>query len=200
VKSALHLNLHREFFDAIAAGTERVEYRKRTPYWRKRLEGRKYDVIKFRNGYATNAPEMIVQFRGVRKRHRKYEILLGRVLQTKRWKPPKASKSQIARARAYISSMDWEFSRSMPQWPHWYVLKEDGSVREFDFVARLVKRLGYPDAWGARTDYYLVIGKFKYWAIDNVLNRATPISNAEMRKRGLRYAAHHGKKSDLTED
>jgi len=106
----------------------------------------------------------------------------------------KPTKEQIARTRKYINSMDWEFSRSMPQWPHWYVLKEDGSVREFDFVARLIKRFGYPDAWGARTDYYLVIGKFKYWAIDNVLNRATPISNAEMRKRGLRYAAHHGKK------
>jgi hypothetical protein len=62
----LHLNLHREFFADIVAGIKRIEYRKRTPYWRKRLEGRKYDVIKFRNGYATNAPEMLVEFRGVR--------------------------------------------------------------------------------------------------------------------------------------
>ena len=106
----------------------------------------------------------------------------------------KPSKDQIARARAYIDSMDWRFARSMPQWPHWYVIRESGSAREFDFVARLIERFGYPDPWGARTDYYLVVRKFKYWAIDNVLNRATPISNAEMRKRGLRYAARHGKK------
>jgi hypothetical protein len=86
MKGTLHLNLHREFFAAIAAGTKYIEYRKRTPYWRKRLEGRKYDVIKFRNGYATNAPEMLVEFRGVRKRGRTYEILLGRILQIKRWK------------------------------------------------------------------------------------------------------------------
>jgi hypothetical protein len=87
VTSVLHLNLHREFFAAIAAGTKRVEYRKRSPYWRKRLEGRKYDVIKFRNGYATNAPEMLVQFRGVRKRGTNYEVLLGRILKITRWKP-----------------------------------------------------------------------------------------------------------------
>jgi type I restriction enzyme, R subunit len=31
-----------------------------------------------------------------------------------------------------------------------------------------------------RTDSYLVIRKFKYWVIDNVLNRAAPISNAEV--------------------
>jgi ASC-1-like (ASCH) protein len=86
VKSTLHLNLRRKYFARIAAGTKHIEYRKRKPYSRTRLEGRKYDVIKFRNGYATKAPEMIVQFRGLRKRRRNYEILLGRVLQIKRWK------------------------------------------------------------------------------------------------------------------
>jgi ASC-1-like (ASCH) protein len=87
VKSTLHLNLRRKYFAAIAAGTKSVEYRARKPYWRKRLEDRKYDVIKFRNGYATKAPEMIVEFRGLRKRGRNYEILLGRILKIKRWKP-----------------------------------------------------------------------------------------------------------------
>jgi hypothetical protein len=58
----LHLNLHREFFAQIAAGTKRTEHRKRTPYWRRRLEARHYDVIQFRNGYATQAPEMRVDF------------------------------------------------------------------------------------------------------------------------------------------
>ncbi len=38
----LHLNLHREFFAQIAAGTKRIEYRRRTPYWRRRLESRAY--------------------------------------------------------------------------------------------------------------------------------------------------------------
>lgn len=67
VETTLHLNLRREFFSAIVAGTKRIEYRKRKPYWRTRLEGRKYDVIKFRNGYQKNALEMLVQFRGIRK-------------------------------------------------------------------------------------------------------------------------------------
>jgi hypothetical protein len=106
----------------------------------------------------------------------------------------KPSKDEIARARAYINSMDWRFARSMPQWPHCYVFREDGSTREFDFVARLIKKFGYSDPWGRRTDFYLAIGKFKYWVIEDCLNRAAPISNAEVRKRGLRYAARHGKK------
>jgi hypothetical protein len=60
----------------------------------------------------------------------------------------------------------------MPQWPQWYVLREDGSLREFDFVARLIKDFRYQDRWGTRNDYYLVIGTFKYWVIEDVLNRA----------------------------
>jgi len=32
------LNLHREFFGAIASGRKRMEYRRQSRYWRKRLE------------------------------------------------------------------------------------------------------------------------------------------------------------------
>ena len=86
----LHLNLHREFFAQIAAGTKRIEYRERTAYWKTRLENRQYDVIQFRNGYATKAPEMLVEFWGVRKdgkgRNGYYAIRLGKILKIKRWK------------------------------------------------------------------------------------------------------------------
>jgi hypothetical protein len=88
--SILHLILHREFFAQIAARTKRIEYRNQTAYWRKQLEGRKYDLIQFRNGYATDAPEMVVQFRGLRRygkgRHAYYAIRLGRILKIQRWK------------------------------------------------------------------------------------------------------------------
>ena len=70
---------------------KRIEYRKQTRYWKKRLEGRKYDLIRFRNGYASKAREMLVEFRGVRRygkgRNGCYAIQLGRVLKIKRWKP-----------------------------------------------------------------------------------------------------------------
>jgi hypothetical protein len=57
----LHLTLHRQFFVEIAAGTKPIEYRDQTPYWKRRLEGREYDAILFRNGYSSNAPEMLVE-------------------------------------------------------------------------------------------------------------------------------------------
>jgi hypothetical protein len=87
----LHLILNRDPFDRIAKRTKRIEYREYTPYWRTRLEGRKYDVILFRNGYATKAPEMLVEFLGYRVQgkgmNKEFAIRLGRILKIKRWKP-----------------------------------------------------------------------------------------------------------------
>jgi hypothetical protein len=54
----LHLTLKREYFEQISNKQKHTEYRKRKPYWRKRLEGRKFDAILFRNGYGKNVPEM----------------------------------------------------------------------------------------------------------------------------------------------
>ena len=86
----LRLNLHREFFAAIAAGTKKTEYREFKPYWQTRLEGRHYDLIQFRNGYATRAPEMLVEFAGLRRQGRgasaRYAIRLGRIRKLTRWR------------------------------------------------------------------------------------------------------------------
>lgn len=91
--AVLHLNLHREFFDLIAMGKKRIEFRDCTPYWRRRLEGRDYALVQFRNGYATRAPTMQVAFRGygVRKLAGgwKYAIRLGPIVSIKGWKPPR---------------------------------------------------------------------------------------------------------------
>jgi len=47
----LVLPLKAEYFDAIRAGTKPEEYRLVNDYWRKRLEGREYDVIELTKGY-----------------------------------------------------------------------------------------------------------------------------------------------------
>ena len=85
-KATLELTLHREYFAKVVAGTKKTEWRRKTPYWKTRLEGRDYDFIRFRNGYARNAPEVIVQFRGVRRQGKEYAIRLGKIISTKRWK------------------------------------------------------------------------------------------------------------------
>lgn len=86
-KSNLAVNVYREFFDLIRIGKKKEENREVTDYWRRRLEGRKYEEVHFRNGYLANAPFMRVEWKGVRtirlNGRRLYAIKLGRVLQVK---------------------------------------------------------------------------------------------------------------------
>jgi len=83
MKKVLHLNLYRKYFDQILKKEKTIEYRNITPYWSKRLEGRHYDVIKFRNGYRKDAPEMVVEYKGMYTSDSEYAIVLGNILETK---------------------------------------------------------------------------------------------------------------------
>ena len=74
----LQLNLFRKYFNQIAEGTKTIEYRDKTDYWKKRIEGKEYDIIKFRNGYATDAPTMLVEYNGYDITDR-YEIKIGKI-------------------------------------------------------------------------------------------------------------------------
>ncbi len=85
-KKILHLTLHKQFFDAIADGSKRFEYRELKPYWKTRIEKRKYDEIWFKNGYQKHAPFMRVEYLGYRKTKTKfypdgcYSLKLGKIL------------------------------------------------------------------------------------------------------------------------
>ena len=78
----LHLNLFKKYFDEIANGTKTIEYRDKTDYWKKRIEHKEYDVIKFRNGYAKNAPTMLVEYKGWDvNEDGEYELYLGKIIE-----------------------------------------------------------------------------------------------------------------------
>ena len=85
VKRILQLVLEREPFDEILAGRKNKEYRKLGSHWKTRLEGREYDVVRFRHGYFSDAREIQVQFCGTHKNKTRgrYEIKLGKILKKK---------------------------------------------------------------------------------------------------------------------
>lgn len=91
-KKVLHLTLKKKWFDMIASGEKKEEYREIKMYWWTRLVecgecyrnlddsinnvlapisewkmimSKSYDFICFKNGYSKNAPTLIVEFEGV---------------------------------------------------------------------------------------------------------------------------------------
>jgi len=71
----LHLTLKKKWFDMIASGEKKEEYREDKKYWRNRLVipgthpliCKKYDTVIFRNGYSKESPtiELEVKYIGI---------------------------------------------------------------------------------------------------------------------------------------
>lgn len=65
----LTLPLKGEYFDAIKAGTKPEEFRLVTPYWRRRLEGQRYDRLELTRGYPKRcdyARRLVLPWKGYR--------------------------------------------------------------------------------------------------------------------------------------
>ena len=76
----LRLTLKKKWFDMIAAGIKKEEYRETKDYWIKRLlhfapDSSKpyvyphmikwYDLIEFKKGYGAKVPTMLIEFKGI---------------------------------------------------------------------------------------------------------------------------------------
>ena len=90
----LHLTLTRKWFDMIASGIKKEEYRAMKPYWNYRFAMNKYDRIKFRNGYLPTSPTLVVELKeiwsgfgivewGAPMGERVYILRIGKILEAK---------------------------------------------------------------------------------------------------------------------
>lgn len=110
----LQLTLKKKWFDMIASGKKKEEYREIKEYWISRLcwrkpdmigelsvlknEFKQFDFVAFKNGYSKDAPEMIVEVRGIQMKEGNtdwgaekgvmyFSIHLGEIISLKNYKP-----------------------------------------------------------------------------------------------------------------
>ena len=104
----LHLNLKKKWFDMIASGEKKTEYRDQTEYWEKRLINideqnrldaglsldiafRDFQTVTFSNGYSKDRRQMVIKIEsfeagfgkeewGALKNNWYYKINLGRII------------------------------------------------------------------------------------------------------------------------
>lgn len=99
----LHLTLKKKWFNMIASGEKKEEYRELKAYWWTRLvqygtfeeyevvQFKKFDAVSFKNGYSKNAPVILIECKGITIGYGKHEwgatsksfiIKLGNILST----------------------------------------------------------------------------------------------------------------------
>ncbi len=85
---SLTMNIERPYFAAIVAGTKRVEYRRRSKFWKRRIEPLTTPFkLRLLNGMTHPIPEAVVIVTRATRDHggREYRLHLGRVLRVRRW-------------------------------------------------------------------------------------------------------------------
>jgi len=60
----LKLTLKKKWFDMIASGEKREEYRVPSRWILSRLENKEYDAVEFKNGYGPNVPTITLEYLG----------------------------------------------------------------------------------------------------------------------------------------
>ena len=60
----LELTLKRKWFDMVASGEKKEEYRAASKWIMSRIEGKKYETVRFRNGYNADSPVCVCEYLG----------------------------------------------------------------------------------------------------------------------------------------
>lgn len=83
--------------------------------------------------------------------------------------------------REFIASQKWTFAKTMPQWPHWYVVRGKGP-KEDDFArfAQHIRSFGYDEQWHHHNHRYLDIEGHKYWTMGFVYSVTIIINRCEL--------------------
>lgn len=74
-----------------------------------------------------------------------------------------------------IKQNEWIFAKTMPEIPHYYIVRDnlsDDDKKLFDEFYKYIKINGYSKKFYSKQYTYLNIDNYKYWIIDNILNRA----------------------------
>lgn len=97
-----------------------------------------------------------------------------------------AGSDRVDPVEAFVREVEWRFARTMPQWPHWYVMKPWNPGREEEFM-ELVRRVfeeGRDEPWGdgsaRRIVRYYYLGDHKYWVMDPSIDETDLVNRARV--------------------
>ncbi len=89
----------------------------------------------------------------------------------------------IAEWEKFIEDSQWIFAKTMPESPHWYIVRSKENENNFVALAKYIRENGYEAYYGnfARPFTYLEYNGYRYWTMGNPLPETTIINRADMK-------------------
>ena len=80
-----------------------------------------------------------------------------------------------------MSDVKWTFAKTMPQWPHEYIVRERVDDRLFEQMIHHIRANGSEGAYYQETFIYFENDGMLYWSIDDIINRCEGENSYESR-------------------
>jgi hypothetical protein len=94
----------------------------------------------------------------------------------------------------------WRFARSIPQWPHYYIVRSPENEAFFVRLFQAVKAYGQDQKFGPFRNRYLHLGDgWKYWVMDarvqdaTIINRDQQLDPATFKRAEVPAASGHAR-------
>jgi hypothetical protein len=70
-----------------------------------------------------------------------------------------------AEIHEFINSVEWTYAKTMPQWPHEYIVKDDENCNLFMKLNRFIDEHDEPGRFYNRLVHYYRVGNLIYWTM-----------------------------------
>lgn len=84
----------------------------------------------------------------------------------------------IIDARLFIAGAKWTYAKTMPRWPHWYIVKDWVDPVEFEAMCRFIVGNGEVRKMARWVRPYLDVDEYYYWTMGAAPEDTTIINRA----------------------
>lgn len=78
--------------------------------------------------------------------------------------------------KSFIDGQKWTFARTMPEWPHEYIVRRDCCPQLFEALVQHIRANGYLGSFYARPITYFDDGGMVYWTMGAPMAETTIIN------------------------
>jgi hypothetical protein len=80
---------------------------------------------------------------------------------------------------SFITNSNWTFAKTMPQWPHYYIVRDAQNKKEFVEFVEYIRANGKPEPFLDKKYIYFEIDGWKYWTMGNPIEETTIINRCK---------------------